>query len=26
MVFAGITVFCGLVMIVCDRYLQGDKA
>lgn len=26
MVFAGFTVFCGLVMIVCDKYLQGDKA
>ena len=26
MVFAGFTVACGLVMILCDRYLQGDKA
>ena len=26
LVFAGFTVACGLVMILCDRYLQGDKA
>jgi hypothetical protein len=25
MVFAGVTVFCGLLMIACDKYLQGDE-
>lgn len=26
MVFAGITIFCGAVMIACDKYLRGEKA
>ncbi len=26
MVFAAITAACGLVMILCDRFLRGEKA